>query len=138
MARILIVDDDSSIRDLLRMHLSIKGHSIATAADAVEAIPALLQDVFDMVVTDVDMPYLNGIELLRAIRGTAETSHIPVILLTGRSDDDTWTEAMQAGAAGFLTKPIVSGELQMVIDSTLRAISKRSAEPAGGARAFAS
>ncbi len=120
MARILIVDDDRSIRELLCMHLAVRSHSVVTAADAVEAIPALLTGQFDLVVTDVDMPYLNGLELLKAIRGTAQTSHIPVILLTGHGDDDTWTEALQAGAAGYLTKPVVSDELQDVIEKTLR------------------
>jgi two-component system chemotaxis response regulator CheY len=120
MARILIVDDDPSLRELLRIHLSARGHSVLPAADATEAIRALLQDDFQLVVSDVDMPYLSGIELLRAIRGDEKTSHIPVVLLTGRGDDEVWREALLLGAAGYLTKPVAADELQTMIERALK------------------
>ncbi|MSQ70212.1 MAG: response regulator [Betaproteobacteria bacterium] len=120
MARILVVDDDVSLRELLRLHLSMHGHSVLAAADATEAIRALLEDAFQLVVCDVNMPYLNGIELLRAIRGDEKTAHIPVILLTGHGDDEIWSEATVLGISGYLTKPVVAVDLQKLIERTLK------------------
>lgn len=120
MARILIVDDDPSLRELLRMHLSARGHSVLAAADAAEAIRALLQDDFQLVVSDVDMPYLSGMELLQAIRGDEKTAHIPVVLLTGRGDDEVWNKATMLGVAGYLTKPVAADELQSMIERVLK------------------
>jgi CheY-like chemotaxis protein len=119
MARILVVEDDRSLREMLRISLSARDHSVICVADAIEAIKALLGEPFDLVLTDITMPYLNGMELLRAIRGDPKTSHIPVVLLTGKSDDDTWAEATRAGAAGYLTKPARGEDLIDVIDKAL-------------------
>ena len=108
MARILIVDDDSLIRELLRIALSASGHAVAEAADAAIGIRTLLQRDFDVILTDVDMPYMDGLEFARAVRGDPKTRHIPIVVLTGRTDDATWQRARFIGVHQFLEKPVRS------------------------------
>ncbi len=83
MARILVVDDDLPMRRLLEIHLTEAGHTIIEACEAAEAIPILLRRGFDLVVTDVQMPHLDGLSLAAAIREDPKTSHIPIVVLTG-------------------------------------------------------
>jgi CheY-like chemotaxis protein len=106
MARILIVDDDEGMTDLLRLHLRRDGLEIDTASDATVAIRTILNAVPDLIVLDVDMPYMGGLEVLKALKGDESTRHKPVIMLTARKDDDTFTEAKKLGADAFLTKPV--------------------------------
>lgn len=116
MARILIVDDDPLVRELLGIQLSRAGHNVTEADEASTAIRQLLRRDFDAVLTDVDMPYLDGVELASAIRGDPKTRHIPVIVLTGRTDDATWQRARFAGVHQFLTKPVHGDELLRAIE----------------------
>lgn len=106
MARILIVDDDEGMTDLLRLHLRRDGLEIDTASDATVAIRTILKAVPDLIVLDVDMPYMGGLEVLKALKGDESTRNKPVIMLTARNDDDTFTEAKKLGADAFLTKPV--------------------------------
>lgn len=129
MARILVIDDDRSMRELLRMHLSGARHSVLTTSDAEEAIRALLREEFDLILSDISMPYMDGIELLKAIRGDLKTAHIPVVFLTGQADDASWMEAMKSGATGYVTKPIKIQELLLEIDKALAISAKQHSKP---------
>jgi two-component system, chemotaxis family, chemotaxis protein CheY len=134
MARILVVDDDRSLRELLRMHLSGAGHSVKITCDAEEAIRAMLAEDFELILSDISMPYMDGLELLRAIRGDPKTSHIPVVFLTGHADDASWMEAMKSGATGYVTKPIKTKELVLEIDKALAVSAKQSGKPGAALR----
>jgi CheY-like chemotaxis protein len=120
MARVLTIDDDRSARELLRLHLISMGHSVTSAPGSMEGIQALLDGDFDLVISDIDMPYLDGLELLQAIRGDEKTSHVPVILLTRLMDDDLWLRAMKCGATQYLTKPVELEELACEIRKALK------------------
>jgi two-component system chemotaxis response regulator CheY len=110
MARILIVDDDPTTRELLRIQLTNEGHSVFQANEASEAIRMLLAEDFNLVLTDIQMPHLDGMELARAIIGDPKTRHVPVIVLTGDRSDGVFQRVRSLGAP-LLTKPVQGEEL---------------------------
>jgi DNA-binding response OmpR family regulator len=120
LAKLLIIEDDVTMLDLLRVHLKAAGHAVRVASDAAEGIRAILAETPDLVLSDIAMPYLDGIELLRALRSDPMTMRIPVIFLTGRDDDDTLVKAHQLGVDDFLTKPIQVEDLLSAIDKALK------------------
>ena len=120
MAKLLVIDDDVGLLDLLRVHLKAAGHSVRTASDAADGIRAILADPPELILSDVGMPYLDGMELLRALRSDPLTRKIPVVFLTGRADDDTLVQAHQLGVDDYLTKPIQAEELLSAIDRAIR------------------
>jgi DNA-binding response OmpR family regulator len=128
--RILIIDDDIGFLDLLRIHLSAAGYAVQIAEDGVTGGRALLAQTPDLIVSDVNMPFLNGFELLSLMRSDASTASIPVILLSGRSDGDTMAKAVELGAADFLTKPVTRDQLLESVEACLtRAKKGRSTPP---------
>ena len=127
--RILIIDDDVGFRDLLRLHLSAAGYQVQVAEDGVAGGRALLAQTPDLIVSDLNMPFLDGFELLSLLRSDAETASIPVILLSGRSDGDTMAKAVELGAADFLIKPVTRDQLFESIDACLRRSKGRTTPP---------
>ena len=119
MARILVVDDEPLTRDLLQMHLERCGHDVLTAENAVHAVHALHDHDFDLVLSDVDMPAMDGLQLLEHIRTDEITSHLPVILLTARTDQATAARAARLGANRYLCKPVMVDQLVAAIDAAL-------------------
>ena len=117
--RILIIDDDTGFSDLLRIHLSAAGYQVQVAEDGVTGGRALLERPPDLIVSDVNMPFLDGFELLSLMRSDASTASIPVILLSGRSDGDTMAKAVELGAADFLTKPVTRDQLLESVEACL-------------------
>ncbi len=130
--RILIIDDDIGFRDLLRIHLSSAGYQVQVADDGVTGGRALLAHPPDLIVSDVNMPFLDGFELLSLLHADAETAAIPVILLSGRSDGDTMAKAVELGAADFLTKPVTRDQLLESIEACLSRNKVRSSNPGYG------
>jgi two-component system chemotaxis response regulator CheY len=119
-AHILVIDDDPFFRSLLRVHLAQAGYAVQVAEDAVEGGKALLQSEFDLVVCDVNMPFLTGLELVSLLRASEETASIPVVFASSHSDAKTLMEAEKLGAAGYLVKPFQSEQLLETIASCLR------------------
>ena len=102
----LVVDDSPMIRHMVRMSLEdIAGLAITEAATGLEAIEWLMVRGADLVVLDLNMPEMHGLDVLRFVRGHAAFSSLPIIVLTTRGDQDTLQSAMQAGASLFRTKP---------------------------------
>lgn len=122
--RILIIEDDESFRYLLRMHLLQAGYEVRVAVDGVGGGRALLAQVPDLIISDINMPFLNGIELLSLLKQDPTTASIPVILLSGSADHDTQAKAAQLGAADFLGKPVTRDDLlasvEVCLDRTRR------------------
>jgi DNA-binding response OmpR family regulator len=116
MPAVLVIDDDIMIRELLKLHLSNAGYKARSAADPAEGIKSVIDSPPDLILLDVDMPYMSGLEVLHALKADEHSRHIPVVMLTGRTDDETWMEATKAGANAYLTKPVDRDELL----STLR------------------
>ena len=119
MAEILVVDDDDIIRDTLCELLS-QDHACQTAATAEEALTRLKSQLFDVVLTDVSMPGLSGLELLnRVVQLYPDT---PVIIISGMSDEEQAQSLIRQGAFDYLLKPF---RLEVVEDSVRRAIAHR-------------
>ena len=129
MAKILVIEDDVTFLDLVRVHLAGAGHEVITAEDAVIGLRAVIADQPDLVVLDIFVPYLDGFEMLAALQSDPASRGIPVIVLTGHSDDETFARARQLGAAAFLTKPVEGARLIRVIEEQLAARPRSGAAP---------
>ena len=108
-ARILVVDDDGSMRELLRLHLAGAGYDVSTAADAIAAGYEVLKSPPDLIITDVNMPYMDGFEVIAALRADPQVAGIPVIFLTSVEEGDE--RGKELGAVGYLTKPVRAEKL---------------------------
>lgn len=124
--RILLVEDEAAVREHLADVLSDE-YIIETAGNGREALAAVLRAAPALVVTDIVMPDVDGIELLRTLRGTPATETIPVLLVSGQALGERRIEGFQQGADGYLTKPYTERELRAYIGSMLRAARRRSA-----------
>jgi two-component system response regulator FlrC len=122
MARLLVVDDDEGLRSFLEAALSSEGYQVTLAVDGADALRRLDATGFDIVLTDLKMPGVDGLQVLQHVR--AEHPGTQVILLTAHGSIETAVEAMRAGACDFLQKPVGSPrELRMVV---ARALERRS------------
>lgn len=121
MVRILLVDDDALTLDMLDFCMVLDGHETLRAENGREAIEAARRNRPDVIVLDSMMPVMDGLEAARRLRDDAETSGIPIIMLTARSTDaDVWS-GYQAGVASYVTKPLDLEVLQGEIDRLLAA-----------------
>ena len=118
--RILIIDDNASFRELLGIMLSNEGYSVEVAEDAVEGGKAMLAAHPDLVICDIDMPFMDGLELVSALRADPSTASLKVILLSGRKDVETLTKAEQLGVLDYLIKPVTRERLLESVDACLK------------------
>jgi two-component system, OmpR family, KDP operon response regulator KdpE len=116
-AKILIVDDEPQITRVLRTALSTQGYSIRIAANGVEGMEAVHAWKPDLLITDVSMPEMNGVELCREVRAVSE---VPIIVLSVRNQELMKIEALDAGADDYVTKPFSIQELQARVRAQLR------------------
>ena len=119
MAKIVVIEDDLTFLDLLRVHLAGAGHEVLTAEDAVLGLRAIIASAPDLILLDLAVPYLDGFEMIEALHTDPATRNIPVIVITGRGDDETYTQARKLGAAQLLTKPVARDLLMKAIDGQL-------------------
>src|SRR5688500_16843017 len=110
-ARILVVEDDAAVRRTLEALLAARGWVVENAADGQAALDVLQQRVPDLVVMDMVMPGGGGLESLSRLRGDPRTRCVPVVMISGLSDDEARAEALEAGASDFLIKPFHEGDL---------------------------
>ncbi len=111
MATILIVDDDSTSRRMLSYTLNKHGYVVVTAVDGRDALVQLDAQPVDLILSDIAMPEMDGLSLLRTVRATARWHTLPLIMITASGQDLDRVAAQAAGVDGFLTKPIGSHEL---------------------------
>ena len=116
-ARILVVDDEPQIRRVMRAALTVEGYSVAEARSGEEALEKLRLAPHDLVLLDVNMPAMSGLEACRAIRAS---SNVAVIMLTVRDREQDKVEALDAGADDYVTKPFSMPELLARIRAALR------------------
>jgi CheY-like chemotaxis protein len=112
-ATILVIDDDESMRDLLRLHLAAAGYDVAVAADAIAAGYMVLRSPPDLIITDVNMPHLDGFEFIEALRADKALPRIPVIFLTSVEQGDHRGKSL--GAVGYVTKPVRADKLLSLV-----------------------
>jgi len=125
LAKIVVIEDDVTFLDLLRVHLASAGHEVLTAEDAALGLRAVITEAPDLILLDLTVPYLDGFEMIKALRHDPATKSIPVIVLTGRGDDETFAQARKLGASHFLTKPVARDVLIRAIETQLNAPKKR-------------
>jgi two-component system chemotaxis response regulator CheY len=118
--RFLVVDDFSTMRRIVRNFLNDLGYQeIAEAEDGTTALPILKQGNIDFLVTDWNMPGVNGLELLKAVRADPKLARIPVLLITAEAKREQIIEAAQAGVNGYVVKPFTAQTLKEKIDKVL-------------------
>lgn len=117
---VLVVDDEDDIRAFLEVTLKLGGFEVISASDGEEAIDAAVREQPDLVVMDVMMPKLDGFSALNELRQDGRTSHIPVILLTAKSQQEDKIDGFAAGADDYITKPFDPDELVARVQATLR------------------
>jgi two-component system alkaline phosphatase synthesis response regulator PhoP len=115
--RILIVDDDKKTVELVRLYLTRDGHKVLTANDGVEALRQAREQHPDLIVLDLMLPGINGLEVCRTLR---EESDVPVIMLTARSTDEDKLHGLGTGADDYVTKPFSPRELAARVLTVLR------------------
>ncbi|MBA2523306.1 MAG: response regulator transcription factor [Solirubrobacterales bacterium] len=106
--RVLVVEDDDDIADVLRRSLRQEGHEVRTAADGEDALRQASEFVPDLVVLDLGLPRLDGVEVCRRLRAAGD---VPILILTARTDTDDRVEGLDAGADDYLVKPFERAEL---------------------------
>src|ERR1700722_7517431 len=104
--RLLVVDDDENNRDMLSRRLERKGYSVAQAPEGHSALVAVGRETFDLVLLDIEMPEMNGFEVLKRVRETHPATRLPIIIATARGDREDVVEALRLGANDYVTKPL--------------------------------
>jgi two-component system chemotaxis response regulator CheY len=105
MGSILLVDDSASVRRTVRIALTGEGYGVAEAEDGLQGLDKATAGGFDLVITDLNMPNMDGLTMIRSLRTKPAMAGLPVLFLTTESDAGIKAEAKAAGATGWLTKP---------------------------------
>ncbi len=114
---LLVVEDDELMRDVLSRFLEMKGYRVSLREDGKSALATFRDGAFDLVLSDVAMPGMDGMQLLKAVKG--HNPRVPVILISGHGDVDMVVRALKAGAENFLAKPLSMERLARVVDQAL-------------------
>jgi DNA-binding response OmpR family regulator len=121
MATILVIDDDHFFAELVSLHLLLAGHTVQVAKDPEEGLRAIVNGPPDLILLDLDLPYMSGFEVLEALRSDPSSRGIPVVMLTARKDEESYARCDKIGIDGFLTKPLQSDRLNEAITAALAA-----------------
>jgi len=117
---VLIVDDSESIREVVNFTLENAGYNVIVAIDGQDAIKHFDGKTIDLLLTDLHMPNMNGIELIREVRKIEAYTRIPILFLTTESQRDKKMEAKDAGATGWIIKPFIPAKLLDAIVKVMR------------------
>ena len=112
---VMIVDDSAAIRKILKRVLDQAGVALGVvieAGDGVEALEKVKQQPIQLILSDINMPNMDGIQLLTELKANAESKHIPVIMITTEGGEAKVMEAVQLGAAGYVRKPFTSQQIK--------------------------
>lgn len=117
MGNLLVIDDDLSIREMLELMLRGAGHRVTLAVDGTTGLQAALGQEFDVIISDIKMPGMSGLDVLKRLRSAGRTT--PLILVSAYAQPDTAVEAMREGAYDFIPKPFKPNDLLTVVDAAL-------------------
>jgi two-component system chemotaxis response regulator CheY len=112
---ILTIDDSASVRQMVALTLSAAGHNVIEAGDGAQGYAKAIAEPVHAVITDLNMPVMNGIEFIRKYRQHPMSKGVPILLLTTESDETLKAEARAAGATGWIVKPFKQDQLVAVI-----------------------
>lgn len=119
VARILAVDDSPSMRMLVESTLREHGHEVVTAEDGAQALAMAQQGPMDLVLTDINMPGMDGIQLVKELRKLNDFKFIPILMLTTEGSKERKVEGREAGATGWITKPFDPEKLLATLNRVL-------------------
>lgn len=119
MTKILTVDDSASIRQMVTFTLKSAGFDVVEAADGVEGLKAINSDTFDVVISDVNMPNMDGIAFVTELRKVSAYKFTPVLMLTTESSGDKKMAGRNAGATGWIVKPFNPDQLLATINKVI-------------------
>jgi two-component system chemotaxis response regulator CheY len=120
MPKFLIVDDSNSIRQMVSFTLKSAGYDVVEAADGLQGLEKAKFESFDLVISDVNMPNMNGIELCKELRKLSSFEFTPILMLTTESSGDMKVRGKEAGATGWLVKPFNPDKLLATIKRVVR------------------
>ncbi|NIR43801.1 MAG: response regulator transcription factor [Gemmatimonadetes bacterium] len=118
--RVLVVEDEPDIAALVAYQLAHAGYGVRTTVDGREALRAIETDPPDLVVLDLLLPEISGLDVLRVIRGSNETKDLPVVILTARGDEESRVAGLKLGADDYMAKPFSPRELVLRVEAVLR------------------
>jgi two-component system chemotaxis response regulator CheY len=119
MAEILTVDDSASIRQTIKITLGGAGHTVGEAANGRDGLMQAGGKRYDLIITDLNMPEMDGLTMIRELRKRQDFVGIPILFLTTESDSGIKQQAKAAGATGWITKPFNSDQLIRIVDKVL-------------------
>lgn len=120
MSKILAVDDSASMRQMVSFTLKQAGYDVTDAKDGAEALEIAKGNSFDVVISDVNMPIMDGITLIRELRQLPSYRFTPILMLTTESGTDKKSEGKSAGATGWIVKPFNPDQLLTVVKKVIR------------------
>jgi DNA-binding response OmpR family regulator len=120
MAFILVVDDQPQLLESIQMTLELAGYRVYTAATGIEALSVLQAQLIDLIITDIEMPQLDGYQLCRRVRADDQWSAVPLLVLSAHGDEEDMRYAKALGASDYLLKPIEPEDLLAAVDDWLR------------------
>ncbi|KMO42314.1 chemotaxis protein CheY [Methylobacterium tarhaniae] len=121
MATVLAVDDSASIRQMIKVVLGPAGHTVIEAADGAEGVAKAKSSALDLIITDLNMPVMNGLDMIKNIRTLPSLTGVPILFLSTESDEGIKQQAKAAGATGWITKPFKPEQLLAVVSKLTRA-----------------
>jgi two-component system chemotaxis response regulator CheY len=120
MAKILLIDDSASIREIVSFILTDEGHEVKEAEDGIKALQFAKRQSVDMVLTDLNMPNMDGITLTRELRKLTDYKFTPILILTIETGPDKKRQGKDAGATGWIEKPFDPDSLLTTVNRVLR------------------
>ena len=120
--KIMIVDDCNTTRKLLGHYLRSRGYSVVFAENGLDALEKLAINDVNLIMTDLNMPYMDGIELIKTLRSDPELSEIPILMVTTENDDIERAKAISSGANGYMIKPVTGDAITENIISIIKQI----------------
>jgi two-component system chemotaxis response regulator CheY len=106
--KILIVDDDATTRKLLGMFLKAKGYAVAYAENGLDGLEKIGTEEPNLIISDLNMPYMDGIEFVKTVRADPARAEIPILMVTTEADPEERERAVTAGVNGYLVKPVTA------------------------------
>jgi two-component system chemotaxis response regulator CheY len=119
--RILVVDDDKTTRKMLSLILKSKGYDVVTAENGMDGLQKLGLEQINLILTDMNMPYMDGIEFTKQVRANPDFSDIPIVMLTTEADEEEKQRAYKAGVDDYLVKPATA---EQIVDSMKKIMKK--------------
>ncbi len=119
MKNVLVVEDSKAIRSMMRVSLEEAGFAVAEAANGFEALKSLPTRPFDLIITDINMPDINGLELISFVRSNPSYNTIPLIIVSTEKSDEDKKRGLALGASGYVVKPFSRQEFMTAVGSAL-------------------